>query len=111
MVYVLVRASSERDISSLRAFVHGGRQVLGIVCVSARAFLLISATPNPPHSCLWAVSVAVLGLWLGQSLDQPWVEGDFDLYFRARAGAVAVTVAKAVAVGCACGWACGCGWG
>ena len=36
-----VRGSLERDISSLRAFGPGGRQILGVVCVFACAFRCI----------------------------------------------------------------------
>ncbi len=38
-VYIGVRGSPERDISSLRELGLGVRQILGIVRVSARAFL------------------------------------------------------------------------
>ncbi len=45
-----MRGSLEWDISSLRAFRLGGRQVLRVVCVSARAFSWISDPPMPNNN-------------------------------------------------------------
>ncbi len=50
-LFIGVRGSSERDISSLRAFGPGGRQIWGVVCVSARApFVVFGKPPAPPHT-------------------------------------------------------------